>query len=176
MSSSSDSPVKIIKELPDDVILWYRMRGYSPYTNPSSDLGYAVLNETGDGAGHNKVSFEDKTYCRIYFSAVFDAAVYFDSRNGDVDYLNIVNLDIVYNRHLVDLRRKDCPHTIIETDEYNYSTDDISTYRFFRNGNKLGVMPSGFPSFIQVEEVIDIIRQTNKIKRVYRTDGKVVKF
>lgn len=168
--------MEIIKELPDEVILWYRMKGFKPYTNSDCDLGYMVLNEPSFGAGINKISFEDKTYCRIYFSAVFDAAVYFDRHKGEVDYLNVVDIDSVYNRHLVDLRRKDCPVTIIETDDYCYSADDISNYRFFREGNKLGVMPAEFPTFMQVEEIINILRQTKKIKRIYRTDGKEVDF
>lgn len=169
--------MEIIKELPDEVILWRAMNNHVDIAN---SIGYVVLDESevvnhpDNRAG---IEFAGKTYREIYYSKLIDRFTYYVSDKNDKILIKIVDSS-VFDPKVVEHCRKDNNYTFVEgNDGYTYLIGGSVLY-IISYGETEVEMRRGFWSSgaSDREKMAEISGRAGGIKRTYRLDGREVEF
>lgn len=179
----------IIKELPEDVLLWLAMTDDSPYEDDG--LGYVVFDELADSAtigelvGKSLFRVGGKVYCKIFYSEMFDILNYHVSAvkhpmGEEVHRVYQLDIDLIDKLIIADYRKNN-PYTIAETinksgDPFFYSVGIIDHFCFWYEDESLYVMTRPLGRSISSKDLIESVRKECNVKCIYRPDGKEVEF
>ena len=168
--------MEIIKELPDDVLFWARASFENPNTFANLGFGFVVLDTTEIDIDtiDKRHEYNGKFYFTAFYHNQIDCVTYLRNSLKKFNMVDVLDFNL-FDKNLVDLRRRQNSYTFIETNDRTYVAMNNYYIHFVRNVDTITDLTPGRYG-ITTTKLIKDIRAKTIIKRTYRPDGKEVEF